>query len=58
MIACAYLVAWVISGASLLAVAIYKEASWGIYFAILLFMLITGSVNININSGGAEDERD
>lgn len=51
MIACVYLVAWVISGASLLAVAIYKEASWGIYFAILLFMLITGSVNININSG-------
>ena len=58
MIACVYLVTWVISGASMLALAIYKDASWGVYFAILLFMLITGSVNISLKSGGAEDERD
>ncbi|WP_158095906.1 hypothetical protein [Cloacibacillus sp. An23] len=58
MIACAYLIAWVISGASLLALAIYKDASWGVYFAILLLMLITGSVKINIKSGGKGDARD
>lgn len=58
MIACVYLVAWVISGTSLLSLAIYKDASWGVYFAILLFMLITGSVNISIKPGGPKDERD
>ena len=58
MIACVYLVAWVISGASLFALAIYKDASWGVYFAILLFMLITGSVNISIKPGGSNNEGD
>lgn len=58
MIACVYLLTYVISGASLLALAIYKDASWGVYFAILLFMLITGSVNIGIKSGGSNNEGD
>ena len=58
MIACVYLITWVISGASLLALAIYKDASWGIYFAILLFMLITGSIKINAQTKGDEDEGD
>lgn len=58
MIACVYLVTWVISGASMLALAIYKDASWGVYFAILLFMLITGSIKINAQTKGDEDERD
>ena len=58
MIACVYLLTYVISGASLLALAIYKDASWGVYFAILLFMLITGSVNISIKPGGSKDEGD
>ena len=58
MIACVYLLTYVISGASLLALAIYKDASWGVYFAILLFMLITGSVNIVIKPGGSNNEGD
>ena len=58
MIACVYLVTWVISSASMLALAIYKDASWGVYFAILLFTLITGSVNISIKPGGSKDEGD
>lgn len=58
MIACVYLLTYVISGASLLALAIYKDASWGVYFAILLFMLITGSVNIGIKPGGSNNEGD
>lgn len=58
MIMFAFLTAWVVAGASLLALAIYKGASWGVYLAILLFMLITGSIKINAQTKGDEDERD
>ena len=55
---CIYFTTWLFCNTILLILAIRNDASWGVYFAILLFAALSLMIRVQIKTGDKDDERD